>query len=163
MLAGINRQQRKAPWISYVNLPTVGAFLTLFGVAGYLLARYSSLGLLGVVIISLLIGAAGAGGTVAVIAGWAVPAAAREIIDERYVLQGNFGRVVRAITGELPGEISYEVDKVKRTVTALSLDGGAIPEGAEIVIERVENGVAYVERWSTIARQLELPSEPSGP
>jgi hypothetical protein len=41
---------------------------------------------------------------------------------------------------------------------AMSLEGRTIEADAEVVIERVEDGVAYVELWSTIAEQLQLPT-----
>ena len=158
MLAGIDRNERGKRWVSYVNLPTVGAFLTLFGVGGYLFTRYSTLGIPAILAIAGGLGAAGAGGIVALIAGWAVPAAGREVIDPRFVLQGYLGSVSRAITAEGGGEVAFEVGRERRVSPARSLDGGSIPAGAEIVIERVEDGVAYVELWSRIAKQLELPS-----
>ena len=158
MLAGIDRNERGKRWVSYVNLPTVGAFLTLFGVGGYLFTRYSTLHIPAILAIAGGLGAAGAGGIVALIAGWAVPAAGREVIDPRFVLQGYLGSVSRAITADGGGEVAFDVGREHRVSPARSLDGGSIPAGAEIVIERVEDGVAYVELWSRIAKQLELPS-----
>jgi hypothetical protein len=46
---------------------------------------------------------------------------------------------------------------VQQTLAARGLDGREVAEGADVVIERVEDGVAYVELWSTIAQQLKLP------
>ena len=158
MLAGIDRNERGKRWVSYINLPTVGAFLTLFGVGGYLFSRYSMLQIPSILAIAGALGAAGAGGIVALIAGWAVPAAGREVIDPRFVLQGYLGTVSRAITAEDGGEVAFELDAEQRVSPARSLDGEPIPVGAEIVIERVEDGVAYVDLWSRIAKQLELPS-----
>lgn len=158
MIQGIDRHQRHRRWISYINLPTVGGFAVGFGVAGYLLLRYTSLALVPLIVIALAVGLAAAGGIVGLIAGWAVPSAARDVPDERYTLQGHFGRVTQAIPSAGSGEIAYEHEGVRHVVPARSLDGQAIPSNAEIVIERVEEGVAYVELWSTIARQLELPT-----
>jgi membrane protein implicated in regulation of membrane protease activity len=94
---------------------------------------------------------------VGVIAGWAVPSASREVKDPRYDLQGHFARVTKAV-GSGAGEIEYTADDVVRRAEARSLDGGVIDAGVEVVIERIEDGIAHVERWSTIAEQLELPS-----
>jgi membrane protein implicated in regulation of membrane protease activity len=86
-----------------------------------------------------------------------VPSARRETEDERYVLQGFVGRVTQAIGAGTPGEISYQLEGSWHRVRARSLDGNPIEAGTEIAIERIEDGVAWVERWSTIERQLEIP------
>jgi len=125
---------------------------------GYLLLRYSSLGITGIAVIALGVALAAAAAMVGVIAGWAVPSAAREVTDERYVLQGHFGRVTQPIPADGSGEITYEHDGARHVATARGVDGQAIARNAEIVIERVEEGIAYVELWSTIERQLELPT-----
>ncbi len=159
MLAGIDRNQRHRRWVSYINLPTVGAGFTLFGVSGYLLYRYSALQPAVLIAIAVAVALGGAAGIVALIAGWAIPSAARDVEDERYILQGHIGRVTRPIGAGEAGEIAYVIDGVRRAVPARSLDGNAIGRDAEIVIERIEHGVAYVELWSTIEKQLELPSQ----
>ena len=93
---------------------------------------------------------------VGVIAGWAVPSAARDVPDERYVLQGHLARVTRPINGAVNGEIAFEVEGRRQIATATSLDGTSIAVDAEVVIERLENGIAYVERWTTIAKQTRV-------
>jgi hypothetical protein len=158
MIAGIDRHQKHRRWTSYLNLPTVGAFAVGFGIVGYLLVRYTTLDVAPILVIALVVGLAAAGGTVGLIAGWAVPSAAREVTDERYVLQGHFGRVTQSIPECGAGEITYELDGAHHAVIARSLNGQAVARDAEVVIERVEDGVAYVELWSTIVRELKLPT-----
>lgn len=157
MLVGIARAQRTAR-ASLFNLPTVGAFFALFGVIGYLVERYTVLSPIPVLAIAGAAGLAAAMGVYGVIAGWAVPSAARDVADERYVLQGNFARVTGAVSAGGLGEIVYELDGTRHSVRARALDGQAIPAETEVVIERIEDGVAYVELWSTIEKQLQLPS-----
>jgi anti-sigma factor RsiW len=157
MIAGIDRDQRHGRWISYINLPTVGVAATLFGLVGYPLAKYSSLGPLPILAIAIAAALVGAGGMVFLIAGWAVPSAAREVEDERFILQGHFAHVIRAILADQPGEIEFEHEGKHQTLTARGLDGREVAQGTDVVIERVEEGVAYVELWSTIAQQLKLP------
>lgn len=71
---------------------------------------------------------------------------------------GHFGRVTERIpTGGL-GEIVYEHDGRAHTVPARTLEGRPADEGTEVVIERIEDGVAHVELWSTIEKELELPA-----
>lgn len=158
MIAGIDRDQRRGRWIKYVNLPVAGAAATLFGLVGYPLAKYSALSALAIIGIALAAGVLAAVGMMLIIAGWAVPSAEREVEDERFVLQGHFARVTRGIQAAGQGEIVYEHEGRQHVLRAASLDGNAIAEDAEVVIERVEDGVAYVELWSTIAEQLKLPT-----
>lgn len=158
MIAGIDRDQRRGRWIKYVNLPMAGAAATLFGLVGYPLAKYTALSALAIIGIAFAAGALGAVGMMLLIAGWAVPSAEREVEDERFILQGHFARVTRGIQAAGQGEIVYEHEGRQHVLRAASLDGNAIAEDAEVVIERVEDGVAYVELWSTIAEQLKLPT-----
>ena len=157
MLVGIQKDSPPRTARSLFNLATVGAFVTVTGAVGYPLARYTSLGALAVTAIAVAAGLAGWGLAVAMIAGWAVPSAARETEDERYALQGFVGKVTQPIGNGTPGEISYQLEGSWHRARALSLDGQPIENGTEIAIERIEEGIAWVERWSTIERQLELP------
>ena len=45
------------------------------------------------------------------------------------------------------GEIMYMQNGVRRSAGARSCNGAALEKGAEVVIERYEDGVAYVHRW----------------
>ncbi|HMI57997.1 MAG TPA: hypothetical protein VK511_08115 [Gemmatimonadaceae bacterium] len=155
MLGGIDRKARHGAWVKYLNLPTAGAAAALFGIVGYPLAKYSSLGTAAMLAIAGASAAAAAVGMVAVIAGWAVPSAARNVEDPRYALQGHPARVSQAISGGQAGAIVYEHDGARRTVPAIGLDGTPMAAGTEVVIERIEDGIAYVELWSNIERELE--------
>jgi membrane protein implicated in regulation of membrane protease activity len=158
MLVGIERPRRRARHTPIFSLPIAGAFATMFGATGYLFLRYSGLALIPIILISLALALAAALGVFGFIAGWVVPSAARVVEDDRYRLQGHFARVTNAIDLDGTGKVAYD-DAGPHTVTACSLDGHAIAAGAEVVIERIEGGIAYVERWSKIERQLELPGE----
>ena len=158
MLIGIDRHWKRSRRTPLFNLPTVAAFATVLGAAGYLFLRYSTLRLLPIVLVSLGLALATALGVFGLIAGWVLPSAARDVEDERYRLQGHLARVTSSIGPQDAGKVAYE-DAGSRTADALSLDGESIAIGAEVVIERIENGIAYVERWSKIERQFELPGE----
>lgn len=155
MLGGIDRKQRHGAWVKYLNLPTAGAAAALFGIVGYPLAKYSSLSIPAMLAIAGASAAAAAALMVAIIAGWAVPSAALHVEDPRYALQGHPARVSQSITTAHAGEIFFEHDGARRTVPALGLEGAAISVGTEVVIERIEDGVAHVELWSNIERELE--------
>lgn len=157
MIRGIDRKQRHGAWVKYFNLPTAGAAAALFGIVGYPLAKYSSLGTAAMLAIAGAAAAAAAVGMVALIAGWAVPSAALHVEDPRYALQGHPARVSQSISPGSAGEISYEHDGIRHSAPALGLDGVAIAAGSEVVIERIEDGIAYVELWSNIEKQLEIP------
>ena len=158
MVAGIDQSERGGERVKYLNLPTFAAAATVFGIVSYPLLKYSGLSATAVIAISLAAAGAAAAGMVGIIAGWAVPSATRVVKDHRYDLQGHFARVTRAIDAHAGGEIAYTLDAGELIVPARSLDGRPIEAGAEVVIERIEDGMAHVERWSTIAQQLELPT-----
>jgi hypothetical protein len=155
MLGGIDRKQRHGAWVKYLNLPTAGAAAALFGIVGYPLAKYSSLGTAATLAIAGASALAAAFGVVALIAGWAVPSAALHADDPRYALQGHPARVSQSISAAQAGEIFFEHDGARQSVSAVGLDGAAIVAGTEVVIERIEDGIAYVELWSNIERELE--------
>jgi len=157
MLVGIQKDSPPRTARSLFNLATIGAFVTTIGAVGYPLARYTTLGTPAISAIALAGGLAAWGLAVAMIAGWAVPSAARETEDERYALQGFVGKVTQAIGNGTTGEISYQLEGAWHRARARSLDGTPIEIGTEIAIERIEDGIAWVERWSTIERQLEIP------
>lgn len=137
-----------------MTLPSIGAFAIGFGACGYLLARYSGLSPVAQVISAAIVGAISIVALVVVIAAWAVPSARREEVDDRYLLQGHIARVTRSIGGDRPGEIVYDLDGTTYTAAAVGLDGSVAEVGSEVVIERIENGCAYVEPWSIVEKRL---------
>ena len=162
MLFGVERTRPSAsgsPTIgARLTVPNVAAFATVFGAVGYLLHRYSSLGTAATFLIAAIAGALGVVGSVLLVARWALPAVAAEVVDERYLLQGHPARVT-AIVGDgsgAPGayEISYAEGSATHSLRARSLEGETLTPGSEVVIERVEDGIAYVEAWSVVERRL---------
>jgi len=112
-------------------------------------------------VVSMIAAASGlavAMGMFGLLAGWIVPSAARDVEDMRYVLQGHFGRVTEDIGSPGSGQISYELGGTRHALPACGLDGQRIEAGVDVVIERIEDGVAHVAPWSTIAKELELPA-----
>lgn len=137
-----------------INLPTTAGFATGFGATGYLLARYTTLSRVPEVLIALVAGAAGAAGALTLVAAWAIPAAKAEVVDERYVLQGAPARVLSIAGGGSSGTIEYQNDGATLTARAAGLDGVLLVAGAEVVIERIEDGIAYVEPWDRVEARL---------
>ena len=138
------------------NGQNAAAFLCAFGAAGYLLTRFTTLGAVAIGGLSLLVAAAGVALSAGLLAGWVLPGARRETVDDRYLLQGHPARVTAAIPGggQGVGEIEYESDGRRYVLSARSWDDAPIAAGSEVAIERVEDGVAYVEEWAVVETRL---------
>lgn len=132
--------------ISWFNASTAMAFLAWFGGVGYILAAYSHLiGILALVF--------------AVVAGlsaaWLVfkfmvklmNEESSHLKDEDYRHEGVVGTVTVSIRENGTGEIVFLQGGVRRSTGARSHDGKALEKGAEVVIEKYENGIASVRRW----------------
>ncbi len=103
---------------------------------------------------ALGVGAVAAFGVSRVVAAWWTVVPEHDVDDERYVLQGSLGRVVSAIAADVPGSISLESSGHKEVLPARGVDDQSMPAGTEVVIERIEDGVAYVEDWATVEKRL---------
>lgn len=154
MLFGIERRSRARASSSgefRSTLPLVAGFAIGFGVAGYLISRFASP--LGAFIAALIAGAAGMG-----LFRWLViksaTAAELDVEDERFALQGHVARVVSSIRAGSEGQISFEAAGEQRVLRARSLDDGPVGEGTEVVIERIEGDLAFVEPWVQVEQRL---------
>jgi hypothetical protein len=136
------------------HLPVIAPFATTFGAIGYLVTRYSTVGVAARITIATVVGAAAAAGAVILVARWAVPGARRDVPDERYLWQGLPAQVTSPIEATNPGRIVLEVDGTRHAVLAVSLTGDPIAQGSDVVIERVEEGTAFVESWAAVERRL---------
>lgn len=134
--------------------PAIIGFLIMFGVAGYLLTRNGTLSAAGGVGIAILLGLAWA----AVVTRIAVATARRQPEhdpdDPRFALQGHVALVSTAIPLGGEGTITFGETGALRTVRARTIDGGAIAEGEEVCIERLDDGVALVELWALVELRL---------
>jgi len=153
MLYGVERRTADRRSIRYW-IPVLTTFVTVFGVSGYLLARTGGRSDLSAALWAAVIGAGSA-----VLAAWAVARWARvvpehDIDDERYVLQGHLARVVTAIDDKGRGEIAFQVEAEDRRLPARALDDVPVVAGTEVVIERIEDGIAYVEPWVHVEQRL---------
>jgi membrane protein implicated in regulation of membrane protease activity len=157
MLFGIERSHstsQASPSESSMRsiLPLLAAFAVTFGVAGYSLGKFAGSGttLLGAVVIGL---------AAAVLTRWLVAKSAampveHDVDDERYVLQGHVARVVDSIVAGREGRITFDVGDDRRTLRARSVDDTPVDVGTEVVIERVEGDLAYVEPWLQVEQRL---------
>jgi len=156
MIVGVERPPRTgtAPRTA-LGAPAVAAAATTFGLAGYVLLRHVGASAAAAVGMAAGLALLSALSAVALIAKWAVPSAAAEPPDERYLLQGTPAFVTREVTPEGDGEVTYlAADGAQYATLARSFDGSALDVGAEVVIDRVEDGVAYVEAWALVEKRL---------
>jgi hypothetical protein len=135
-------------------LPAAAGALTVFGLVAYLTARLTTLSDFAVIAIGLVGSGLGAVTAHVLVSRWAVPAAAREPEDPRFVLQGHPARVRRPIAPDGVGEVSYEANGRHVVVAARSVDGTAIADRSDVIIERLEGDVAYVELWSRVEERI---------
>lgn len=155
MFFGAERR-RQRPDISPLRRsePAVVGFLVMFGVAGYLLTRAAVLAPLASAGAAVVLGLVWA----AIVARLAIVTArvrpAHDPDDPRFVLQGHVGVVTGAIPEHGTGIISFDDGSGVRTSMARSIDDGPIDAGLEVCIERIDEGVAFVELWSQVEARL---------
>ena len=157
MMYGVERPREENPAGERsfrLSPPLVVAILTVFGLAGYILTRLS----VGTVVTRLLISAVLAAAA-AFLAGylvkkWWTVTPEHDVDDERYVLQGHVARVTKSIRANVDGEIGYDIGRQRHAMRARSFDDAELSEGTEVVIERIEDGIAYVEAWVEVEKRL---------
>jgi membrane protein implicated in regulation of membrane protease activity len=154
MLFGIERRAADAASRPMLRLwiPLVAAFAAGSGIAGYLTSR--TLAAPATFATAVGVGIVSAGLMRWIIARSAAMVPEHDIEDERYVLQGHIARVVAAIDAGGEGKIGFEVGGMHRTFRARGLDDAAVDAGTEVVIERIDGDVAYVEPWVFVERRL---------
>jgi membrane protein implicated in regulation of membrane protease activity len=156
MLYGVERRRPEgddSPRSFSVAPAVVASFSFVAGIVGYVAIRQGS-STAGTLLAAFAAGLVAAVGTGRVVAAWWKVVPEHDIDDERYVLQGSLGRVVRAVSAQVAGEISLESSGHATTIPARSIDEHVLAAGTEVVIERVEDGVAYVEDWATVEKRL---------
>jgi hypothetical protein len=143
------------------NFGTLAAFLAWFGGTGYLLSRYYGvwyLAALGVAFVS------GIGGAAIVFFFLAkVLMSKEENLDPAdYEMVGVLGRLSIPIRQGGTGEMVFSQAGTRHACGARSENGVAIPKGAEVVVTRYENGIAYVQRWEELVQDNQGASHVNG-
>lgn len=146
------RRRSRKPSAAF-NPPTVAAMAVGFGACGYPLITRTTLGSLAVLVIAALASLASYGGMTLLMAKWALRASGLDDHDGAEI-NGQVATVSRTIAPGETGEISYYAWDEKHVLPARSIDGSLVPEGTEVVIDVVENGVAQVELWSVVEQRL---------
>ena len=134
--------------------PAVVAFLVTFGLAGYLLLRHSELGTVRTALASLALAIVCAVGVTRAAIAVSRLAPEHDPDDPRFVLQGCVAVVSAAIPAGGAGAITYPEGSGSRSLAARTIDDGAVALGQDVCIERIEDGVAFVELWATVESRL---------
>ena len=134
--------------------PIVIAFSVSFGAVGALLTRSNAGTVATRLPISILVGIFVAIVSARLVKKWWAVTPEHDVDDERYVLQGLLARVTKPIHGGVDGEVTFDVGPDHRVLRARSFDDGALDAGTEVVIERIEDDIAYVEAWMEVEKRL---------
>ena len=155
MLNGVQRVRRSGSRkpSAFFNLPAVAAFAIGLGAAGYPLATRTRLPVWGILLIAIAAGALAISGMITLLAQWAFRGISPTSVDEEEI-QGQLAVVTRDIAASASGEISYENHGKEVRVPARGLGTRRLAAGADVVIDRIENGVAFVEEWAVVERRL---------
>ena len=157
MIAGVERPReasRDGERSFRLSPPVLVAFGVVFGAVGYLLTQRAIGTALTRAAVAAVLGAGAAIVAAQLVRRWWAVVPEHDVDDERYVLQGQLARVTKPIHGDVEGEVTFQFGDERRFVRARDLDGGSITADTEVVIERIEDDVAYVEAWQEVEKRL---------
>jgi hypothetical protein len=155
MLHGVEytrRNRLRAP-SPFFNVPSIAAFAVAFGAVGYPLASRTEMSGWAIILLAAVSGTAATSGMIILLARWALRAGRSDPHDADDI-QGQFAVVSLEINPENHGEIAYEFLGNKLRAPARALDNKSLPVGSEVVIDRIEDGVAFVEAWAVVEQRL---------
>lgn len=143
--------------LAFLSLSGVLAFLTWFGGVGYLVRNGLELWAPLSVAVGIVAGLTGA-----VVVSWAIRRVLRSssgVLDPRdFRLVGTIGRVTSSIRADGYGEIVYEQGGTRHVAAARATDSRPIGRDVEVVVLRLERGVAIVQPWDEL---LDVKDEPT--
>lgn len=140
--------------IAGFNTPVIGAALMAFGAVGYLFTKYSQFDTIGIIAAALIAAAAGWIGMTVLMAKWALRGSLNDPHEEIEELQGTVATVTRAISPTELGEISYSFRGSPTRLPARNIGHDPVAPGTEVVIDKIDNGIADVELWSIVEQRL---------
>ncbi|MFL5469319.1 MAG: hypothetical protein ACJ8AE_05980 [Gemmatimonadaceae bacterium] len=155
MLHGVEhmRRSRTGAPSPFLNLPAVAAFAVGFGAVGYPLASRTRLPIWGILLIAVGTGIVATSGMITLLARWALRGIPQPGTTDDEI-QGQLAVVTRDILVTATGEISYEHLGHKVNIPARGLTEKLLPSGTDVVIDRIEDGVAFVEEWAVVEQRL---------
>jgi membrane protein implicated in regulation of membrane protease activity len=142
---------------SLLNPSAVSVFLAWFGGAGYLLTRGAVFAFWMVLLISVVTGAAGAFAI-----GWVMRLVTRHekpLDPADYEMVGVLGMVTSVIRAGGVGEMVYVREGARRPIAIKAENHQAIERGTEVVVTRLENGIAFVRTWAEFENGLDRATE----
>jgi hypothetical protein len=156
MLHGVEhlrRNRSRAP-SPFFNFPAVAAFAVGLGAVGYVLSSRTALRAWAIVVLALIGGGLAASGMIALLARWALRKGLLPSHDELETIQGQLGIVTQEIASGGIGAISYEYLGKRLQSPARAISNHLLEKGADVVIDRIEDGVAFVEEWAVVEQRL---------
>jgi membrane protein implicated in regulation of membrane protease activity len=134
------------------NLTSILMFLTWFGATGYLMTHFRSAA--AGVVFTAAVGVGFVGGALMYLfLARVLIANERPLRDADFEMTGVLGHVSSPIREAGTGELIYTQQGTRRSCGARSEDGAAIERGTEVVVMRVEKGIAYVRRFDELSRE----------
>ena len=156
MFFGAERRRIRSPGAMPLRRsePAIAAFLVMFGIAGYLLTRPGRLSTAGGTAAAVVLGVLWALVVTRLAIATARVQPEHDPEDPRFALQGHVAMVTATIPADGEGTIIYGERDAGRSLPARSIDGQPIETGLEVCIERVEDGIAFVELWAVVEARL---------
>jgi membrane protein implicated in regulation of membrane protease activity len=157
MILGVERPRERSPAGERsfrLSPPLLVAFMVVFGISGYLLVHRTSIGPLKSSLAAIVLGSAAAIAAARLVRRWWVITPEHDVDDERYILQGQVARVVTPIADGSDGEVAFDFGSEHRVVRARGVSDVTMAAGTEVVIERIEDEVAFVEPWLEVEKRL---------
>lgn len=157
MIAGVERPRDEHPRgerTFELSPPVLAAAAAVFGLVGYLLTRRQLGSIVTRLGVSAVFAVVVAVVTAHLVRKWWAVTPEHEVDDERYVLQGHLARVTKTIAGGVDGEVAFEIGAQQRVLRARTIDDTSLAAGTDVVIERIENDVVYVEAWAEVEKRL---------
>lgn len=132
--------------------PSVAAFAIAFGAIGYLSTTRTMLSYPLVLVIALAGGAATIVVSAPLLTNLARSRKANSADEPE--IGGQPATVTFAVSDSIAGEVSYHRDGREHKHPALNIISGTLNPGRDVVIDRISDGVAYVEDWDSVEKQL---------
>lgn len=157
MIYGVERAREDSPSGERsfrLSPPVVVAFTLVFGLVGYTFTRGGVAEPGATMAIAAVLGVLAAITAAHLVRKWWTITPEHDVDDERYVLQGHLARVTKALGADVEGEVSFDVGTERRVVRARGVDTAQLAAGTEVVIERIDGDVAYVEAWADVEKRL---------
>lgn len=154
MVAGVERSGRDGTVHVRTRWAMLGGMLTLGGFVGSLTARMQASAAVRVAVTAMAVVFGIVAARVLVKRAVAMPVSDHEF-DPRFELQGVPAIVVESIPASGDGFVRLpDGSGFAMPLRARSLDGAPIARGVEVGVERIDDGVAFVEAWSAIEARL---------